>query len=130
MPGKARRVASRQAQLGRRKKRQQGATANVEALAITPTTEGDGEQRIADLLPSALEAPEAPPVPVPAPVRQPRPSPVAARNAAATAAPARSSSRARRERPATYNFIGTEVRRILSLSGVVLVTIVVLGIVL
>ncbi len=143
MPGKARRVASRQAQLGRRKKRQLREPGDL-AMPIAAPTEVDENQDGADLS-AVLEAPNASPdtsaataavrakpAPAAAPVRT-RPerlSPVAARNVAATGLTDRNPSRARREQSATYNYVGAEFRRILLLSTVVLAIIIVLGVVL
>ena len=124
MPGKSRRVASRQAQLSRRRKRAQKGPAGMIPAAPLPV-EVDGQQ---------AEAPPAvvtePPASSP-PAASARPSPVAQRPApVAAAAPKRAPSRIRGERPATYNFIGAELRRILLMAGVVLAVIIVLGILL
>ncbi len=129
MAGKARRVASRQAQIGRRKKRQTGVPGEIQVPVFTPA-EADGHQPGADAPSPAAEPPDPPQVPAPVASRPARPSPVAARNAAMADATGRSPSRGRRERPATANFIGTEVRRILCFSGVVMAVIIVLGVVL
>ena len=125
MPGKARRVASRQAQLGRKRKRQQARPSDAQPAVLVPA-EIEDDSTVTESQ-TAAEPPR--PTPPPAPIR---PSPVAARNNAATPASAgfRSPGRARRERPATYNYIGSEVRRILGMSSVVLAVIIVLGIVL
>ncbi len=125
MAGKARRVASRQAQLGRRRKRQQKGAGGVSFPAPSPTT-ADGEQSaVAD-----LQAPEpAAPVPAPTPAPAPAvPSPVAPRPEARTSEP--SFSRVRGERPPAQDYIGAELRRILIMAGSVLAAIIVLGILL
>ncbi len=141
MPGKARRVASRQAQLGRRKKRQVREPGDLAMPIVTPA-EVDENQNGAD--PSAAaEAPNsttdtstapetvrATPAPVPVRAKPERPSPVAARNAAATGFTERNPSRARRDQSATHNYVGAEFRRILLLSTAVLAIIIVLGVVL
>jgi len=123
MPGKARRVASRQAQLGRRRKRLQKGPGDVHPAQPRPP-EVDGTRAEVVAVPDAE-------TPVPAPES---PSPVAARPAAAvpSPAPSRAPSRARvrGERPATHNYIKAELRRILSMAGVVLAVIIVLGILL
>ncbi len=125
MAGKAKRVASRQAQIGRRKKRQSRDSVGVQAPVSTPAEAGDQSQSVDTPEPVA-----APPAPPSAPSRPPRPSPVAARNSATAEAHVPTPSRARRERPVTNNLIGAEVRRILGLSGVVMAVIIVLGVVL
>ena len=128
MPGKARRVASRQAQLGRRKKRQQREHGDLDMPVAAPA-EVDGTQDGINQS-AVLEAPQAMPAPAPVRTRPERPSPVAARNAAATGITDRLPSRARREAPASYNFVGAELRRILLLATVVLAVIIALGVVL
>ena len=123
MPGKSRRVASRQAQLSRKRKRAQKGPADAILAAPLPR-EVDGRQ--AEAPPS--EGPEPPPSALPAPAR---PSPVAHRpSPIAAAAPTRRLSRIRGESPAATNFIGAEVRRILLMASVVLAVIIVLGILL
>ena len=132
MPGKARRVASRQAQLGRRRKRQ---LKDPEALTlpVPAPAEVDGMQDGAESSAVAavdVTAPDIAAAATPMRRRAERPSPVAARNSAQTGAAGQLPSRARRERPATYNYIRAEVRRILAMSSAVLAVIIVLGIVL
>ncbi len=128
MPGKARRVASRQAQLGRRRKRQQREHSDLNLTLAAPTNV-DGTQDGADHS-AVLEPPEAIPAPAPVRTRPERPSPVAARNAAATGITDRFPIRARREAPQTHNYVGAELRRILLLSTAVIAIIIVLGVVL
>ena len=142
MPGKARRVASRQAQLGRKKRRLLKETSELDMPVAAPAAPAvvDGNQDGADIS-AAVETPEAVtdptpvsvpvPAPAPAPVRA-RPerlSPVAARNAAATGITERP-GRGRREAPASHTYVGAEMRRILTLSTAVLAIIIVLGVVL
>ena len=119
MPGKARRVASRQAQLGRKKKRQQRGASSAQPPEPV-ASELDGKQAE-----SAVPQVPAPPAPRSAPAR---PSPVAARATQAVSTP--TPVRARGERPASYNYVGREIRRILVLATAVLAIIIVLGIVL
>ena len=125
MAGKARRVASRQAQLSRkRKKQQKGATGPLST--VTAPADLDG-QRAETAAPRVAEPTTATPTPTRAPAPAPA-RPAATPVAATQPRPApRAPSRARGERPATYNYIGAELRRILSLAIVVLVIIVVLG---
>ena len=143
MPGKARRVASRQAQLGRRRKRQQTGHLQADsAVSETEPVEKADQQASNDIsavpaapLPesSAVDAPETPTPaahPTPRPSRPHRPSPVAARSADGELAPARSGARGRRDRISTQANIGAEIKRILAMSSTVLVVIIILGIVL
>ena len=128
MPGKSRRVASRQAQLSRRRKRQQSRPNDTLPLVPVPGEVDGNHEGVAALAPSPVAEPLAP---SPAPARR-RFNPVAARTtpADATPAPVRGPGRGRRERPATNNYIGPEVRRILIMSSTVLAVIIALGIVL
>ena len=135
MPGKARRVASRQAQLSRRRKRQQSSPEIGRAdVSESMPNEQDLKQASAEdsAVPEsvALDATETPtPRARPTP-RPPRPSPVADRTVDAESVPARGGARGRRDRlPAQVN-IWPEIRRILAMSSTVLVIIIVLGIVL
>jgi hypothetical protein len=114
MPDKGRRVASRQAQLGRRKRRQSrgasGAPSDGDATAVA---ENQPANRVAtqerEPTTAAQDAREvAPPRTAPATLR-------------------RSPTRARAERPMAYNYVGPEMRRILILSGVLIVILVVLA---
>ena len=123
MAGKSRRVASRQAQLGRRRKKQQkGTTGSLPAVQVPADVEGtNAETSVSREAESSLAAS------APTPVRPHRVTPPAASpNQPALAA--RTPRRVRSERPATYNYIGAEMRRILLLATAVLVIIVALGI--
>jgi hypothetical protein len=110
MPGKSRRMASRQARLSRQRRRPSrgpsGIRATPSGMAPQPSDGVDGRVQG-----SVASAPAAPRSGLPAP----------AGSAAA---------RARAERPVTYNYIGAEFRRILILSGVVLAALIVLAILL
>ena len=135
MPGKARRVASRQTQLRRRRKRQQNSPEDgLAAVSETRLKERDGQQasdevsavpESVDLDVTETPTPRARPTP-----RPPRPSPVADRTVDVESVPARSGARGRRERLPAQNHIWPEIRRILAMSSTVLVIFVVLGIVL
>ncbi len=115
MPGKGRRVASRQAQLGRRRRkpaRPEGGIPTSQAPAAVAETQ-----------------------PVDAVDTQPdRPADPAGVNretvpaSRVSAAPQRV-ARSRAERPAAYNYVGAEVRRILIMSGVLLAVLIVLAII-
>ena len=121
MAGKARRAASRQAQLNRRRKRQQRGPSGIPPPPSTGT-DVDG-RAVGAAVPQANEAAAA----TPATGRQRR-SPAAARPAAVT--PSAPPLRVRGERPSTYNYVGSELRRILIMAGSVVAIIIVLGIVL
>ena len=108
MAGKSRRVASRQSQLTRRKKRQQRGPSGIPATAGQPVSvvEDTGAVDTAETLPSAS------------------PQPAAAATVGATAVPAtaapsptRSPSRSRDERLSAYTYTGPELRRILIMAA-------------
>ena len=125
MAGKARRVASRQAQLGRRRKRQQKGPSGVSLPEAGPTT-ADGEPSTGASLPAPDSAAPVPsPAPAPAPVVR---SPAAPRSAMQPSSA--TFARVRGERPPAQNYIGAELKRILVMAGSVLVVIIVLGMIL
>ena len=114
MPGKGRRVASRQAQLRqKRSKESRGPIGTPTADPIPPAvgTQTDG--------PAPAPKQTAAPVPQSRPAVQPVP-----------ASPSRPPARSRTDRPLAYSYIRTELRRILILSGIVIVALIVLGILL
>jgi hypothetical protein len=118
MPGKDRRIASRQAQLNRRKKRQQRGPSGIPPPPPVGTGV-DGRTVEATVFQAtgatgATGATEAVPV-----TGRSRPGPAAARP-----------FRARGERPSTYNYVGSELRRIMIMAGSIVAIIIVLGIVL
>ena len=123
MAGKARRGASRQAQLGRRRKRQQKGPGGASFTEPAPTQAHGDQPTVADLQAPEPEAPVAAPAPAPAGPRTAAPHP-AARTSAPTFA------RVRGERPPAQDYIGAELRRILVMAGSVLAAIIVLGIIL
>ena len=114
MPGKGRRVASRQAQLGRRRRkpaRPEGGIPSSQApsaVAETQPVDAVDAQPARPAAPAAVNRETAPPRPV-------------------SAAPQRI-PRSRAERPTAYNYVGAEVRRILIMSGVLLAVLIVLAI--
>jgi hypothetical protein len=138
MPGRARRVASGQAQLGRRRKRQQSRPEDGQTAVSETNTEEESVQQETDEVTAVaespvLDAPEAPTPPArqtPRPPRPVRPSPVADRSPDAELSLARRGGRGRRERLTVQTNIGGEIRRILAMSATVLAGIIVLGIVL
>ena len=114
MPGKGRRVASRQAQIGRKRRRQGRATvAGDGPLAAEEST------RVATAEPGTQAEPQST-APVNAPQVPVQPSP-------AQSSPQRNAPRNRLDRPAAYNYVGTEVRRILIMSGVLLAVLIALS---
>ena len=113
MAGKSRRVASRQGELGRRRKRtQRGPSGIPVAAAARPAAATGGAAATAEAVAAGGSVPASP-----APV-------------ASAAAPSRRPGRARGERPAAYNYVGAELRRIGILSGVVLAALIGLAFVL
>ena len=115
MPGKARRVASRQAQLNRRKRQQRGPSGipAVEATAATEDQQSAEETASqANGVVNSSEATADAPATTP-PARAPRPA---------------GPGRLRREHVASANYIGAELRRILIMGSVILVVLIVLGI--
>ena len=116
MPGKGRRVASRQAQIGRKRRRQGRST---EAVA------GDGPLVAEESAPVATAAPEAQAEPQSsAPVSAPQ-APVQSTHAQSS--PQRSTPRNRLDRPTAYNYVAPEVRRILIMAGVLLAVLIALS---
>jgi hypothetical protein len=114
MPGKGRRVASRQAELGKRRRRQGRGAGGViaggsEAGAATAT-----EPLVASDLPESPAFAKRTESPVP-----PRPIPPQAH---------RSPTRARLDRPAAYNYVVPELRRILIMSGTALAVLVAISV--
>ena len=118
MPGKARRVASRQAQLNQRRKKQQRGPRGIPVAQPMASPEDDQ----AGLGVATQVAESAAPTSAPSP--RPQPSPAAGRTgpAAGSLAP----SRARREYTTSTNYIGAELRRILVMAGVVLAVLIAL----
>jgi hypothetical protein len=114
MPDKGRRIASRQAQIGRRKRRQNrspggppsdgAATAVAENQPAHPIAVQDRDSTT----PAQDTKAAAPSRPAAASLRQ-------------------SPARARAERPMAYQYVGPELRRILILSGLLIVILVVIA---
>ena len=132
MAGKARRTASRQTQL-KRKKNQKGPSgiptgAQRETVPETddPVAVPAGVEDAESQAPETLEAGEAPSVA--AAPRASRPSPVARTPRGEFAG--QGQGRLRGERPAAYLYVGAEARRILFLTTGILIALVILGILL
>ena len=134
MPGKSRRVAARQSQLKGRKKKQQRGPSGIPSI--------DGTAGVAGPRPSAgvavpTRAPEVDEpdqdmgvasegmavAGTPAPSR--RSTPAASRAVPEPQAPI--ASRGRRDRPAAYQYVGSELRRIAVMSSVVIAAIIALS---
>lgn len=118
MPGKGRRVASRQAELGKKRKRQTRGAASVtaegpEAVAVTQAAtpmETAVDSGVQGSLPGTARSQSA---------EQSR-SNVPQIN--------RTPTRARLDRPAAYNYVRPELRRILIMSGTLLGVLIVISI--
>jgi len=120
MPGKARRVASHQAQLNRRKRQQRGpsgipavdatvATEDPQADEDTSSSQANGTAETTQVVATATRSP----APAPGDTRAARPM---------------GAGRLRREQVSSANYVGSEVRRILIIASVVLAVIIILGI--
>jgi len=118
MPGKARRVAARQSQLNRRRKKQQRGPSGTPPVAPARVQVDDPPSDEAAIQPARTEAS------APASMRA---TPVTTQPA--PAGPLRS-ARVRGERPDAYNYVGSEIRRILAMASVVVAALVALGILL
>ena len=126
MPGKARRVASRQAQLSRRRRKQQRGGPVPQPAAQAPAiVDGAQAETVAEPPPAPAPGAAAPP-----PAAEARAAAAPAAAATQPAAAARRPAASRVERVAASNYVGPELRRILLLASVVLAVIIVLGILL
>ena len=127
MAGKAHRAAARQAQLNRRKKKaQRGPSGIPTVLADAEAQSGAGAATVAVNGDVAVAPPPS------GPVREPVAAPriTAAPRAVRPNASPHGAGRIRGERPAAYNYVGAELRRIGVLSVSVIAVLVVLGILL
>lgn len=137
MAGKARRAASRQGQL-KRKKSVKGPSGIPSSDRMVGDSEGSEPVSVsAGVEDAAMEASEATEATettgntgsgAPVTPRALRPSPVARTPRGEFTG--QSQVRLRGERPAAYLYVGSEVRRILMLTGVILAALIALGIVL
>ena len=120
MPAKGRRVASRQAQLGRRRRRAARVaddTSPVAAVAVDD--EAPGNTAVGVPSPVAEGTAAAPVSGAPAPARATSPGRAV-----------RNQTRNRADLPLAYTHLSSELRRILIMAGVLLVVLVVLAVVL
>lgn len=115
MPGKARRVASRQAQLNRRKRQQRGPSGIPAVEATAGTEDQQSAEETASQANGVVNSSEA---------TAAAPAATAAARAPHPAGP----GRLRRDHVASASYIGAELRRILIMGSVILVVIIVLGI--
>ncbi len=136
MAGKGRRTASRQAGLNRRRKKSVKGPSGIPATT-TRVVDTEGQDPVAvsaDVEDAEFDAQEeqqadgAQATGAPAPRAQ-RPSPVARRTPRGEFA-GQGQSRLRGERPAAYLYVGAELRRIMMLTGAMLIALVVFGILL
>ena len=144
MAGKARRAAARQGQLNRKRKKSQRGPTGIPNAAVADDNEAPVDDAIESTTDSAIDAvaqPEngvasveavatqAPATGTPTRLGTSPKGVPAARNARTHAVP-QGSGRIRSERPAAYDYVGAELRRISVLSVSVIAVLIVLGIVL
>ena len=141
MAGKGRRTASRQSQLNRKRKKTQkgpsGVPATAQRVAVPefdePVAVPAGVEDAEFEEPEALESAGVTETPAgrrPVGRRGSRPSPVARTPRGEFAGQGQGQGRLRGERPAAYLYVGAEFRRIMVLTGAILIALIVLGIVL
>ena len=116
MPSKGKRVASRQSNLRRRRGNANRSTAPRPNAATAPTATAVADAPSTDTAPGTPAATAASADPAPA--------------AAARARPIRQPQGRRFQRPAAYNHVGSELRRIGIYSGVLLVALIAVSFVL
>jgi outer membrane biosynthesis protein TonB len=119
MPGKARRVASRQAQLNRKKKQQRGPSGIPAVEATTATQDQEAAEDSANQTNGAAGSAQAVATTV---------APTATTTGENRAPRPMGAGRLRREQVSSANYVGAELRRILIMGSVVLVVIIILGI--
>ncbi len=118
MPDRARRVASRQGQLNRKRKRQQRGPSGIPVATAVPVQEDEHADGVATGPSEATASIQAASTTGQAP-------PVAAR--AAPASRPSAGPRLRRDQASSANYVGPELRRILAMAGVILVVLFVLA---
>ena len=128
MAGKAHRAAARQAQLNRRRKKTQRGPSGISAVLADAEAQSDGAAGAAAVAANGDVAVAQPSGPVREPVAAPRTT-TAPRAVRSNTSP-QGTGRIRGERPAAYNYVGAELRRIGVLSVSVIAVLVVLGILL
>ena len=128
MAGKSRRVASRQGELSRRRKRPQRGPSGIPATPVRPQPQQESGSALAVEAAAAsgdslAVAQQAAPAPTPATTAE-RPA------SQSSAVQSRGQGRVRGERPAAYNYVGSELRRIGILSTVVVAALIAISVVL
>ena len=118
MPDRARRVASRQGQLNRKRKRQQRGPSGIPVATAVPVQEDEHADSVAT-------GPSKAPASIPAASTTGQAPPVAARAAPASGPSA--GPRLRRDQASSANYVGPELRRILAMASVILVVLFVLA---
>ena len=118
MPDRARRVASRQGQLNRKRKRQQRGPSGIPVATAVPVQEDEQAEH-------AATGPSAAPSAISAASTTGQAPPVAAR--AAPASRPSAGPRLGRDQASSANYVGPELRRILAMASVILVVIFVLA---
>ena len=119
MPGKARRVASRQAQLNRKKRQQRGPSGIPTVHATVATEDPKSDEETSSQANDTSEPTQA----VATATRPTAPATGETRSARPVGA-----GRLRREQVTSVNYVGSELRRILIMASVVLAVIIILGI--
>ena len=128
MAGKAHRAAARQAQLNRRRKKTQRGPSGIPTALSDAEAQPDAGAGAATVAANGDVAVAPPSRPGREPVAAPRTT--AAPRAIRSNASPQGAGRIRGERPAAYNYVGAELRRIGVLSLSVIAVLVVLGILL
>ena len=128
MAGKAHRAAARQAQLNRRRKKTQRGPSGIPTALSDAEAQSDVGAGAATVAANGDVAVAPPSGPAREPVAAPRTT--AAPRAVRSNASPQNAGRIRGERPAAYNYVGAELRRIGVLSVSVIAVLVVLGILL
>ena len=128
MAGKAHRAAARQAQVNRRRKKTQRGPSGIPTALADAEAQSDAGAGAAAVATNGDVAVAPPPGPVGERVAAPRTT--AAPRAVRPNASPQGAGRIRGERPAAYNYVGAELRRIGVLSVSVIAVLVVLGILL
>lgn len=124
MASKSRRVASRQSQLNRRRKKQQRGPSGIptEIPAGVPEQGNDATGTGSGAPGEAAATAVAEPSPSTRPMTQ--------ASSAQTANPPRPFPRIRDERPAAYQYMAPEVRRIIAMAGIAFAVLVIIKLVL
>ena len=118
MPGKARRVASRQGQLNRKRKRQQRGPSGIPVATAVPVQEDEHADCV------DIDTPRAPAA-IPATSTTGQAPPAGAR--ATPASRPSAGPRLRRDQASSVNYVAPELRRILAMAGVVFVVLIALA---